>query len=173
MGQTRRVQRILALIPSARNVGCLARRRPMAVVPICGRKTSAVRDGDSGRAYSSVGRTARRSPYFRCRIFARMRRFLRPSFRRPLPDFFTPILKTTPGLERESPLRPSGKMEGPIPETVVSTLSYVQSARAATIQRLAFPGDRFKNSLASCLPIGPASRNVWKLPPAAERVRAS
>jgi hypothetical protein len=29
----------------------------------------------------------------RCRIRARMRRFLRPSFRRPFPVFFTPMLK--------------------------------------------------------------------------------
>jgi hypothetical protein len=28
--------------------------------------------------------------FLRWRILARMRRFLRPSFRRPFPDFFTP-----------------------------------------------------------------------------------
>ncbi len=31
-----------------------------------------------------------RDYFLRWRIFARMRRFLRPSFRRPLPDFFVP-----------------------------------------------------------------------------------
>ena len=34
--------------------------------------------------------------YLRCRILARIRRFLRPIFRRPLPVFFVPILSTTP-----------------------------------------------------------------------------
>ena len=38
--------------------------------------------------------------YLRCRILARIRRFLRPILRRPLPVFFTPIRQPTPGALR-------------------------------------------------------------------------
>jgi len=38
------------------------------------------------------------SDYFLCRILARMRRFLRPIFRRPLPLFFVPIQRKPPDL---------------------------------------------------------------------------
>lgn len=45
---------------------------------------------------SAVAGSQRRADYFRWRIRARIRRFLRPSLRRPFPDFLTPMILSTP-----------------------------------------------------------------------------
>jgi len=51
---------------------------------------------------------------FRCRIFDRLRRFLRPSLRRPFPDFLTP---TTPPHVRNNKLKLAAAMTRGNPET--------------------------------------------------------
>lgn len=45
-----------------------------------------------GRWFSGIPAAVPPDYFLRCRIFARMRRFLRPSLRRPLPDFLVPTL---------------------------------------------------------------------------------
>ena len=51
----------------------------------------------SGRGPSSVSRNMKNSPnYLRWRILLRIFRFFRPSLRRPLPVFLTPIPRTLP-----------------------------------------------------------------------------
>ena len=53
--------------------------------------------------------------FLRCRIFDRMRRFLRPTLRRPLPDFLVPTLtpvewtKQTRGIKNDESRRHSGE----------------------------------------------------------------
>ena len=65
------------------------------------------KQNDSHLASDRVGeirdsRVAIRSYFLRCRILARMRRFLRPILRRPLPDFFVPTRKILYLIIRES-----------------------------------------------------------------------
>lgn len=58
----------------------------------CRSPTRTSRAGLVGAIVSRRDRRFAMSAYLRCRIFARIRRFLRPIFRRPLPVFLVPML---------------------------------------------------------------------------------
>ena len=56
----------------------------------------------NGASRPKTSRPITRRAYLRCRIFARMRRFLRPIFLRPFPVFFVPTALDAPTARNDS-----------------------------------------------------------------------